>query len=147
MSFSDELSRLRPPRLADAVHREECTQCFDNQDGSAGIEVCLTCFNGACPQHAQIHIQRAGHTYTLNVKRKLKPSMGRNRAEDEEPPAKMTRLAIVEENEADKYETSTEVRRWSDGTHVVVDEPQVRFFRLKIGSMLIDGRSSHSWME
>jgi len=26
-----QLSKLEPPRLSQSVHREECTQCFDNQ--------------------------------------------------------------------------------------------------------------------
>jgi hypothetical protein len=26
-----DLSRLQPPRLSQSVHREECTQCFDDQ--------------------------------------------------------------------------------------------------------------------
>jgi Variant UBP zinc finger len=27
----DGLARLKPPTLSQSVHREECTQCFDNQ--------------------------------------------------------------------------------------------------------------------
>ncbi|KAF6752097.1 hypothetical protein DFP72DRAFT_906102 [Ephemerocybe angulata] len=42
------LARLQPPRLSESVHREECTQCFDDQDSPLGIGVCLTCFNGGC---------------------------------------------------------------------------------------------------
>ncbi|KAI6121163.1 hypothetical protein F5141DRAFT_502246 [Pisolithus sp. B1] len=26
-----ELEKLQPPKLSQSVHREECTQCFDNQ--------------------------------------------------------------------------------------------------------------------
>ena len=26
-----QLSKLQPPKLSQSVHREECTQCFDNQ--------------------------------------------------------------------------------------------------------------------
>ncbi len=29
--ITDGLARLRPPNLSQSVHREECTQCFDNQ--------------------------------------------------------------------------------------------------------------------
>ncbi|KAJ7600732.1 hypothetical protein C8J56DRAFT_911137 [Mycena floridula] len=110
----DEISRLQPPKLSQSVHREECTQCFDSQDGALGVEVCLSCFNGGCldPQrhHASTHIQKTGHSFTLNVKRKLKPSS--QRTEDEEPPAKMKKLAIVEDREEDKYDHATVVKCW-----------------------------------
>ena len=26
-----QLAKLQPPKLSQSVHREECTQCFDNQ--------------------------------------------------------------------------------------------------------------------
>ncbi|EAU87111.2 ubiquitin carboxyl-terminal hydrolase 14 [Coprinopsis cinerea okayama7 len=113
-SHIDTISTLPPPRLSQAVHREECTQCFDNQDLPAGIDVCLVCFNGGCldneRRHAQNHVQKSGHKFTLNIKRKVKPSA--QRAESEEPPAKMTKLAIVEEREEDKYDQFTVVKCW-----------------------------------
>ncbi|KAF8154934.1 ubiquitin carboxyl-terminal hydrolase 14 [Crassisporium funariophilum] len=114
-SHLDILTRLQPPRLSQSVHREECTQCFDNQDSPAGVEVCLSCFNGGCldsgRHHARTHVQKSGHKFTLNVKRKHKPSA--RRAEGEEPPAKMTKLAIVEEREEDKYDHFTVVKCWT----------------------------------
>ncbi|KAF8211850.1 hypothetical protein K438DRAFT_1902808 [Mycena galopus ATCC 62051] len=109
-----DLQRLSSPKLSQSVHREECTQCFDNQDGPQGIEVCLSCFNGGCTgerHHMRTHLQRSGHRFTLNVKRKQKPST--KRAEDEEPPAKISKLAIVEEREEDKYEHSTVIKCWT----------------------------------
>ncbi|KAJ7256532.1 ubiquitin carboxyl-terminal hydrolase 14 [Mycena haematopus] len=108
------LQRLSSPKLSQSVHREECTQCFDNQDGPQGIEVCLSCFNGGCTgerHHMRTHLQRSGHRFTLNVKRKPKPST--KRVEDEEPPAKISKLAIVEEREEDKHEHSTIVKCWT----------------------------------
>ena len=30
-TITDELARLELPTLSQSVHREECTQCFDNQ--------------------------------------------------------------------------------------------------------------------
>jgi hypothetical protein len=30
-TITDGLARLKPPTLSQSVHREECTQCFDNQ--------------------------------------------------------------------------------------------------------------------
>ncbi|KAI0668763.1 ubiquitinyl hydrolase [Trametes maxima] len=109
-----EIARLQPPRLSQSVHREECTQCFDNQDSPLGIDVCLTCFNGGCldkdRHHARTHATKTGHAFTMNVKRKLRPSA--NRADDEEPPAKMKKLAIVEDREEDKYELKTVLKCW-----------------------------------
>ncbi|KAJ7481259.1 hypothetical protein B0H11DRAFT_2024866 [Mycena galericulata] len=105
-----DLSRLQSPKLSQSVHREECTQCFDNQDGPQGIEVCLSCFNGGCAgerHHMRNHIQKSGHRFTLNVKRKPKPSS------KTEPPAKISKLAIVEERDEDKYERSTVVKCWA----------------------------------
>ncbi|RDB31082.1 Ubiquitin carboxyl-terminal hydrolase 14 [Hypsizygus marmoreus] len=130
----DQIARLQPPRLSQSVHREECTQCFDSQDSPGGVEVCLTCFNGGCPDaqkhHARIHVQKSGHTFTLNIKRKLKPSA--QRTEDEEPPAKMTKLAIVEDREEEKYEHATTVKCWKcDGGNGVEvpgasDNPKIK---------------------
>ena len=89
---TDKIANLQPPRLSQSVHREECTQCFDNQacnpfrtipgvqylihtqDGPDGIDVCLACFNGGCldtlRHHARTHVQKSGHRYTLNIKRR-----------------------------------------------------------------------------
>ncbi|KAF7338024.1 Ubiquitin carboxyl-terminal hydrolase [Mycena venus] len=111
-----DLQRLSSPKLSQSVHREECTQCFDNQvqDGPQGVEVCLNCFNGGCTgerHHMRTHLKKSGHRFTLNVKRKQKPST--KRAEDEEPPAKISKLAIVEEREEDKYEHNTVIKCWT----------------------------------
>ncbi|KAL6305707.1 ubiquitin carboxyl-terminal hydrolase 14 [Sparassis latifolia] len=109
-----EIARLQRPKVSESVHREECTQCFDNQDHPLGIDVCLICFNGGCldkdRHHARTHFEKSGHAFTLNVKRKLKPSA--NRSEDEEPPAKIKKLAIVEERDEDKYEYKTVIKCW-----------------------------------
>ncbi|KAF9460620.1 ubiquitin carboxyl-terminal hydrolase 14 [Collybia nuda] len=112
-SHLGDLARLQPPKLSQSVHREECTQCFDGQDTAGGVEVCLSCFNGGCagPGHARLHVEKMRHGFTLNVKRKLKPSA--KRANDEEPPAKMTKLAIVEDREEDKYEHVTVIKCWA----------------------------------
>ncbi|VDC03208.1 unnamed protein product [Peniophora sp. CBMAI 1063] len=112
-----ELAKLSPPKLSQSVHREECTQCFDNQDTEHGVDVCLHCFNGGClsteRHHARDHATKTGHRFALNVRRRLKPSS--HRGDDEEPPAKMTKLAIVEEREEDKYEFITSLRDWQTG--------------------------------
>ncbi|KAI0770909.1 ubiquitinyl hydrolase [Trametes elegans] len=109
-----EIARLQPPKLSQSVHREECTQCFDNQDSPLGIDVCLTCFNGGCLDkdryHARSHAAKTGHAFALNVKRKLRPSA--NRGDEDEPPAKMKKLAIVEDREEDKYDYKTVLKCW-----------------------------------
>ncbi|CAE6345542.1 unnamed protein product [Rhizoctonia solani] len=107
-----QLIALQPPRLSQAVHREECTQCFDSQDSSEGVDVCLHCFNGGClgeeRHHARTHAERTGHIWSLNFRRTPKPKTQRG---DSEPPLK--RLAIVEEHDADKYDTVTALRCWA----------------------------------
>ncbi|KAH9959709.1 ubiquitin carboxyl-terminal hydrolase 14 [Russula compacta] len=111
----DGLAHLKPPTLSHSVHREQCTQCFDSQDDPLGIDVCLTCFNGGCPsserRHAYTHYQRTGHPFALNVKRRARPKPKRDDS-DAEPPAKMTKLAIVEEREEDKYEHILALRHY-----------------------------------
>ncbi|KAG1814654.1 uncharacterized protein BJ212DRAFT_1512291 [Suillus subaureus] len=110
-----DISGLREPKLSQSVHREECTQCFDNQDGPTGIDVCLVCFNGSCldsdRHHTRNHVLRSGHSFTLNVKRNPKKKAS-NRADGEEPPAKIKKLAINEEREEDKYEHTTVFKCW-----------------------------------
>ncbi|KAJ2536543.1 ubiquitin C-terminal hydrolase Ubp14, partial [Coemansia sp. RSA 1933] len=107
--------RHTPPSSSTAVYKEECTQCFDNYDMAAGIDVCLTCFNGACPDtpnnHAHQHAMKSGHQLALNIRRVPKRADG---AEGEARPAKLTRLEIRDETaeDANKYEFQTFVRCW-----------------------------------
>ena len=68
------LAQLSAPRPSQAIHREECTQCFDNQDSPLGLDVCLACFNGGCPvgsvnQHSLLHAQKTGHAVVVNIRR------------------------------------------------------------------------------
>ena len=53
------------------------------QDQPLGVDVCLSCFNGGCLDrdraHMRLHVLKSGHTFTLNVKRKMKPSSNRVR--------------------------------------------------------------------
>src|ERR1700735_838114 len=96
----DGLVRLTPPTLSQSVHREECTQCFDNQvwssrdrrpsfdatpkDDPLGIDVCLTCFNGGClsqgRHHAHTHSKKEDHQFALNIKRRPRPKPKRVRS-------------------------------------------------------------------
>lgn len=127
-SHLDRLSSLQTPKLSQSVHREECTQCFDNQDLPSGVDVCLTCFNGGCTSddrhHARTHYERSNHPFVLNVKRKAKP---RPQRDDNEPP--MKKLAIQEEREEDKYTHETTLKCWACGGVELPDlanEPKVR---------------------
>ncbi|KAI0249448.1 ubiquitin carboxyl-terminal hydrolase 14 [Lactifluus subvellereus] len=121
--FVDGLALLKPPNLSQSVHREECTQCFDSQDDPLGIDICLVCFNGGClsPErhHAHTHYKKTGHAFALNVKRRARPNPKPNKRDDgadgdAEPPAKMTKLAILEEREEDKYEHVLALRRYQN---------------------------------
>ncbi|TGZ82661.1 ubiquitinyl hydrolase [Ascodesmis nigricans] len=100
-------SGLQPPRATQAVHREDCTQCFDSIDSPQGLNVCLSCFNGGCVgdrNHAALHHKISQHPLVLNIRRTKQP-----RVERDEPPQKMSKLAIAAETESDKYDTHTAV--------------------------------------
>ncbi|GAA5848588.1 hypothetical protein JCM8547_004563 [Rhodosporidiobolus lusitaniae] len=144
------LTYLEPPRPSQPVHREECTQCFDIQDLPTGIDVCLSCLNGACPPplspssgpsqageeakkggvnaHGRTHYERSGHRVVVNVRRRRKPQGEvKSRRDSNEPPPK--KLAVREEPaEEEKYDLLTEVRFYqgdgerSAAEYVVVDE-------------------------
>jgi ubiquitin carboxyl-terminal hydrolase 5/13 len=102
------LDVLKAPTPTQSVYREDCTQCFDSIDDPAGLDVCLYCFNGGCPgerNHSLLHVESTGHPLVLNIKRTRKQI---NR--DQEPPQKMTKLAIAAETESDRYDTTTRVK-------------------------------------
>ncbi|EEH16300.2 hypothetical protein PABG_06387 [Paracoccidioides brasiliensis Pb03] len=97
---------LRAPRINQPVYREDCTQCFDSIDDPSGLDVCLFCFNGGCTgdrNHSSIHHKRSGHPLVLNIKRTRKI------VQRDEPPLKMSKLAITAETEEDRYDTTTTV--------------------------------------
>ncbi|KAI9808710.1 MAG: hypothetical protein M1825_003862 [Sarcosagium campestre] len=97
-------SALRAPAPSEAVYREDCTQCFDSIDDETGLDVCLYCFNGACTgerNHSALHHTSRGHPLVLNIRRTKK--------ERDEPPQKISKLAIAAETEADRYDTKSRV--------------------------------------
>ncbi|KAJ5605885.1 hypothetical protein N7510_008666 [Penicillium lagena] len=97
---------LNPPGPSQAVYREDCTQCFDSIDGESGLNVCLHCFNGGCAgdrDHALLHYQRSGHTLALNIRRTPR------KVKRDEPPPKISKLAIAAETEEDRYDIATSV--------------------------------------
>jgi ubiquitin carboxyl-terminal hydrolase 5/13 len=76
------------------------------QDDPSGLDVCLYCFNGGCTSergHSTLHASTTSHPLVLNIKRT------RKRVKRDEPPQKMTKLAIAAETESDHYDTSTQV--------------------------------------
>ncbi|PYH47279.1 ubiquitin-specific protease UBP14 [Aspergillus saccharolyticus JOP 1030-1] len=100
---SDE---LKPPSPSQVVYREDCTQCFDSVDDDCGINVCLSCFNGGCAHnrdHALMHFKRFGHPLALNIKR------SRKKIQRDEPPQKVSKLAIAAETDDDRYDMNTRV--------------------------------------
>ncbi|CCF54026.1 hypothetical protein NDA11_007407 [Ustilago hordei] len=100
---------LASPRPSQHVHKEECTLCFDGQDESNGIDVCLLCFNGGCTgnkdrEHSRLHFEKTQHALVLNVRRtrRLTPPKAEGEA-----PSKPTKLAIAAESDTDKYDYHT----------------------------------------
>ncbi|KAL8805925.1 MAG: hypothetical protein Q9200_005242 [Gallowayella weberi] len=108
-----DAAELRVPTPAQSVYREDCTQCFDSIDDPAGLNVCLYCFNGGCcadRNHARIHYEASRHPLVLNIRRT------RKKTKRDEPPQKISKLAIAAETEEDRYDTKTEVRCYECGT-------------------------------
>lgn len=65
--------------------------------------MCLQCFNGGCAGdrlHSKLHSAIHSHPLSLNIRRKRKTIIR------DEPPAKMSRLAIAAETDQDRYDTS-----------------------------------------
>ncbi|KAL4987486.1 hypothetical protein BDW68DRAFT_160902 [Aspergillus falconensis] len=107
-----DLPDLRPPSASQAVYREDCTQCFDSIDDEFGLNVCLSCFNGGCAgsrDHARLHFERFGHPLALNIQRT------RKKIQREEPPQKISKLAVNAETDEDRYDTSTRIVCYSCG--------------------------------
>ncbi|KAF4592237.1 ubiquitin C-terminal hydrolase [Ophiocordyceps camponoti-floridani] len=94
---------LSPPKASQSVYREDCTHCFDSIDDSSGLDVCLQCFNGACAGsrlHNGLHASLWKHPLVLNIRRTRKPVVR------DEPPPKMSKLAIAAESDEDRYDTA-----------------------------------------
>lgn len=103
---------LKPPTPSQPVYREDCTQCFDSIDDPLGLDVCLYCFNGGCTgdrHHSLLHVQESGHPLVVNIKRT------RKQVARDEPPQKMSKLAIAAETEEDRYDTAIQVKCYECG--------------------------------
>ncbi|KAI9680272.1 MAG: hypothetical protein M1822_007271 [Bathelium mastoideum] len=104
--------QVHPPGPNQSVYREDCTQCFDSIDDPAGLDVCLYCFNGGCTgerQHSLLHYEQTSHSLALNIKRT------RKKVKKDEPPQKISKLAIAAETEADRYDYSVEAKCYGCG--------------------------------
>ncbi|ORY56367.1 ubiquitin carboxyl-terminal hydrolase 14 [Pseudomassariella vexata] len=113
---------LSPPTAAQSVYREDCTQCFDSIDDPTGLDVCLQCFNGGCTgvkTHSQLHHSKRDHPLALNIRRTRKQIVR------DEPPAKMTKLAISAETEADRYDVHTSAKCLSCDTEIDLFNPKI----------------------
>ena len=76
------------------------------------MNICLYCFNGGCTgerDHAQLHSQISKHPLVLNVQRTKK------NIKRDEPPHKISKLAIAAETEEDRYDTSIHVKCYECG--------------------------------
>ncbi|KAJ9476857.1 Ubiquitin carboxyl-terminal hydrolase 14 [Pseudozyma hubeiensis] len=107
--LSAAFTALAPPRPSQQVHKEECTLCFDDQDGPNGIDVCLLCFNGACTgntdrEHSRLHFEKTQHALVLNIRRTQRPAPPAAQGDASSVPKK---LAIAAESDADKYDHHT----------------------------------------
>ena len=105
---------LSPPRPNQSVYREDCTRCFDSIDSPEGLDVCLQCFNGGCAgdrAHGSLHAKSAHHPLAVNIKRT------RKRKQRDEPPQKMSKLAINAETEEDRYDTTTSIKCYECNNH------------------------------
>ncbi|KZZ88168.1 ubiquitin carboxyl-terminal hydrolase 14 [Moelleriella libera RCEF 2490] len=81
---------------------EICSLEVASKDDPDGLDVCLHCFNGGCAGdhlHSRLHSILRSHPLALNIRRTRKVIVR------DEPPAKMSRLAIAAETEEDRYDT------------------------------------------
>ncbi|PVU94928.1 hypothetical protein BB561_002170 [Smittium simulii] len=107
------------PSQNSLIYKDECTMCFDKDKFKDGIDVCLKCFNGGCSSdpklHSQLHSLKTGHSLSLNIQKILKV----NSEDIYEPAAKITKLEIMEKDEADEetrlYDTKLRVRCFECG--------------------------------
>jgi ubiquitin carboxyl-terminal hydrolase 5/13 len=85
-------------------------KCFVNQKSEEGVNLCLTCLQGGCDRHSQLHAKLSQHPLVLNFKARLKPK----NPEPEEKPKEITRLAIGKPGGADfsdeEWELITELK-------------------------------------
>lgn len=69
--------------------------------------------------HAPLHYAEKGHPLALNIQRTRKP------VAKDEPPAKMTKLAIAAETESDRYEFTTHVKCYECSVQLDMSDPKL----------------------
>lgn len=134
-----------------------------------GVDVCLHCFNGACPststnRHGLLHFQKTGHSVVVKIKRRRKPVVKNKRVscslwrccsrtpradvslllQDSSEPA-LKKLAIREEPaEREKYDFETTANMYVGDELVLLGaNSQVRFggVRGRCAGLLLTGLS------
>lgn len=121
LAFSS-LRRRDLPCLYDRVGGQDADPDPLPQDEPEGLDVCLQCFNGGCPgvrTHSQLHNATRSHPLALNIRRT------RKQITRDEPPAKMTKLAIAAETEADRYDYHTVPKCLECNTEIDAAHPNV----------------------
>lgn len=109
----NQMGKLVPPSTFAKLYKEECTLCFATVDGKDGLDICLSCFNGACTgsaskNHSTRHYRKTGHALVLNIKRRAKPDPP-SEDQDLKQPHKVMKIEIIPEAEP-QYITETSVR-------------------------------------
>lgn len=92
------------------------------QDDPDGLDVCLQCFNGGCAgdrHHSALHGALQSHPVVLNIKRTRKAIIR------DEPPQKITKLAIAAEKEEDKYDSTLSVKCLECNTAIDSTNPKI----------------------
>ncbi|KAM3589067.1 ubiquitin C-terminal hydrolase Ubp14 [Umbelopsis sp. WA50703] len=138
-----DVAQLQLPTTFSNIYKDECTQCFDSQDSPNGIDVCLTCFNGGCADpkknHARLHFSKSQHPIVLNMRRIAKDPPKRRSEDESPPPPKISKLAIVPENEEDKYHYITKAKCYAcDGVEIDAANPQLS----KVVEAVVNAQSS-----
>ncbi|KAF2195428.1 hypothetical protein K469DRAFT_681743 [Zopfia rhizophila CBS 207.26] len=112
--FMDAKSAVQPTFFSQFQNcRKKCPVCtLTLLDDPTGLDVCLYCFNGGCTSernHSLLHVSSTNHPLVLNIKRT------RKKVKRDEPPQKISKLAIAAETEADRYDTTTQVKCYECG--------------------------------
>lgn len=114
-------SHSKQPLLLHVLRFHQANQ-LPSQDDPAGLNVCLQCFNGGCAgdrNHSGVHNAFRSHPLVLNIKRTRKAVVR------DEPPQKITKLAIAAEKEDDKYDYATSVHCLECNTDIDPSNPKI----------------------
>lgn len=98
------------------------TPSLPGQDDPSGLDVCLQCFNGGCAGdrlHNKLHNVHRTHPLALNIRRTPKAVIR------DEPPAKMSKLAIQAETDEDRYDTALTAKCLECNTELDIQSPKL----------------------